>query len=707
MTADKNQKNSALGLSATTKQHALWTPSADDVANSRLTAFTNWINDTRHLTLQNYEQLHAWSVNSPEAFWDCIWDFFGILGDKNTSDEAAGSIVTDLYKMPGANWFAESKLNFAENLLRYAQNTSAEANKTAIVERNENGRVANYSFRDIAVKAAYLAYFLKEHGVVEGDRVAAVSTNSHHAIVGMLATASLGAVWSSCSPDFGESGILDRFAQIEPKVLLACANYQYAGKRIDCEGKIQNVVKSLDSLTACVLFDPSSSSNSVPHKPSTTNLSSPTNQLHNWESMIVDGQKALGDEPTMHYKRVAFNAPLYILFSSGTTGKPKCIVHGVGGTLLQHLKELALHTDVKTGTSLFYFTTCGWMMWNWYVSGLALGAKLIAYDGSPFHPEQTALFDLAEQEDVEVFGVSAKFFAAAEKFGLTPKTTHNLSALRSTLSTGSPLAPESFDYLYRDVAPNVRVSSISGGTDIVSCFALGNPNLPVFKGELQCIGLGMDVSFQNDETNHQDTPITGKGELVCKTSFPSMPIYFWGDGTGEKYHQAYFASYPNQWAHGDYGELISHQLNDGSKQFGVVIHGRSDATLNPNGVRIGTAELYRQVEKVDAVFESLAVGQQWQGDERIILFVKLKEGISLTESLVDEIKATIRRNTSPRHVPSKVIAVDDIPRTRSGKIVELAVRSIIHGEEVKNTEALANPEALDLFRDLSREVLND
>ena len=701
MTADKNHKNSTQGVDAITKQQALWTPSADDVANSRLTAFTHWVNDKHHLTLKNYEQLHAWSVNSPEIFWDCIWDFFDILGDKNTSDEAAlRGVVTDLHKMPGANWFAESKINFAENLLRFAQNTSAEANKTAIVERNENGQVANYSFRDIAVKAAYLAHFLKENGVVEGDRVAAVSTNSHHAIVGMLATASLGAVWSSCSPDFGESGILDRFAQIEPKVLLACANYQYAGKQIDCEDKIQTVVKRLESLAACVVFDPMNPSS----KPSGSKLPS---QTHTWESMIIAGQKALGDEPTMHYKRVAFNAPLYILFSSGTTGKPKCIVHGVGGTLLQHIKELALHTDVKTGTGLFYFTTCGWMMWNWYVSGLALGAKLIAYDGSPFHPEQTALFDLAEQENVEVFGVSAKFFAAAEKFGLTPNTTHNLNALRSILSTGSPLAPESFDYLYRDVAPNVRVSSISGGTDIVSCFALGNPNLPVFKGELQCVGLGMDVSFQNDETNHHDTSTTGKGELVCKTSFPSMPIYFWGDDTGEKYHQAYFASYPNQWAHGDYGELISHQLNDGSKQHGVMIHGRSDATLNPNGVRIGTAELYRQVEKVDAVFESLAVGQKWQGDERIILFVKLKEGISLIEDLVDEIKATIRRNTSPRHVPSKVIAVDDIPRTRSGKIVELAVRSIIHGEEVKNTEALATPEALDLFRDLSREVLND
>ena len=661
--------------------HPLWTPSKENLTESVIARFSQWLGDHHPGNFGSYPALHQFSIKYPELFWESVWEYFELIGERGEVT------VQSVDKLPGAQWFPDSQLNFAENLLRFAKSCPEQI---ACTECNENGVTQSLSYSALVEKVSKLAAQLKDLGVTKGDRVAAISTNSHHAIVGMLATASIGAVWSSCSPDFGVSGILDRFEQIEPRVLIASLRYQYAGKILDCSEKLSQVADKLGSLQGIVVFDPLSGHEKTAL--TATNLSSNATPLIEWDRVMERPSEVLD------YTRVPFNAPLYILFSSGTTGKPKCIVHGVGGTLLQHVKELALHTDVSSGTRLFYFTTCGWMMWNWYVSGLALGASLVLYDGSPFHPGHSVLFDLADKTKIEVFGASAKYFSAAEKFGLKPRFTHSLASVKSILSTGSPLVPESFDYLYRDVAPDVRVSSISGGTDIVSCFALGCPTLPVWRGELQCAGLGMDVHFVDE----QGVPLPqGKGELVCRTSFPSMPIYFWNDEDGQRYFDAYFDRHNNCWAHGDFGELHGHLLEDGSVQTGVMIHGRADAVLNPNGVRIGTAEIYRQVEKVDAVFESLAIGQKWQDDERIVLFIKLKDGHALTDCLVDEIKQVIRTNTSPRHVPAKIIAVPDIPRTRSGKIVELAVRSIVHGEEVKNTEALANPDALDYFRDLS------
>ncbi|WP_231871768.1 acetoacetate--CoA ligase [Oleiphilus sp. HI0079] len=662
----------------------LWSPSNKDLNDSVMARFSAWLEAKQDTHFDGYAALHHFSVTQPEIFWDSLWDYFGLIGERGSQK------VQDLKRLPGAVWFPDSKINFAENLLRYAKDTP---NQIACTESNEHGIIQSITYSELANKVATLATELRKLGVKESDRVAAISTNSHHAIVGMLATASIGAVWSSCSPDFGVSGILDRFEQIRPTVLLACNRYQYAGKVIDCVEKVTLVAEALDSLQAIICFNPlateADAADQCDGDVDTINTNVP---IFRW-NRIVNSQSI----PPLQFTRVAFNAPLYILFSSGTTGKPKCIVHGVGGTLLQHVKELALHTDVTSGTRLFYFTTCGWMMWNWYVSGLALGASLVLYDGSPFHPKQSVLFDLADDAQIEVFGASAKYFSAAEKFGLKPRQSHNLTSLKSILSTGSPLVPESFDYLYRDVSHDVRVSSISGGTDIVSCFALGSPTLPVWRGELQCAGLGMDIDFVDEQGVSLDQ---GKGELICRTAFPSMPVCFWKDTDGSRYFDAYFARHNNSWAHGDFGELCQHKLNDGSHQRGVMIHGRADAVLNPNGVRIGTAEIYRQVEKVDAVFESLAIGQKWHGDERIILFVKLQHGQVLDEALKNDIKQIIRTNTSPRHVPAKIVSVPDIPRTRSGKIVELAVRSIVHGEEVKNTEALANPDALDYFRDL-------
>ena len=663
------------------KDVPLWSPSASDLSDSNIARYADWLSRKTGKNLRNYQALHSFSVQSADQFWVSIWEYFDVKGTRGES------AVSDLEKLPGARWFPDSSLNFAENMLRHCKEHPSDV---ACVEHNEDGLVRSVTYSELYAMVAKLAKKLRELGVTEGDRVAAISTNSHHAIVGMLATSSIGAIWSSCSPDFGASGILDRFEQIEPKILITCLGYKYAGKALDCRDKAGKVADRLLSLEAVIYFDPL---NEHPSNNAALKIGRLESAI-SWDSIV----ECISPIEEIHFTQVAFNAPLYILYSSGTTGKPKCIVHGVGGTLLQHLKELALHTDVKAGTRLFYFTTCGWMMWNWYVSGLALGASLILYDGSPFHPEHSVLFDLAESEGIEVFGASAKYFAAAEKFGLKPKQTHNLENIKGILSTGSPLVPESFDYLYRDVSSTARVSSISGGTDIVSCFALGCPILPVWRGELQCAGLGMDISFLDENGS---ALVSGKGELVCKTSFPSMPVSFWKDADGQRYFNAYFASHPNKWAHGDFGELCIHQLEDGTTQTGVMIHGRSDAVLNPNGVRIGTAEIYRQVEKVDAVFESLAIGQKWQGDERIVLFVKLRDQIALTSELEDEIRTVIRSNTSPRHVPAKIIAVRDIPRTRSGKIVELAVRAIVHGEPVKNTEALANPEALELFKNLS------
>ena len=608
-----------------------------------------------------YPSLYDWSIADREAFWSLVADHFHI--DFHHPPRA----TLDEDVMPGARWFPGATLNYAEHLLRHR-----DSDKPALIFRGERGQRQSLSYQELFHAVAAAQSGLKKYGIKKGDRVAALMPNCIETIVMMLATTALGAIWSSCSPDFGLQGVLDRFGQIKPGLLLATDGYFYGGKKIDCKPGIAELQQHLPTLkqTVVVCF--------MEQEPDLRGL--PETRLYS--QFIGNNQRSVQFEP------VPFNHPLFIMYSSGTTGVPKCIVHGHGGTLLQHVKELGLHTDLKTTDTLFYFTTCGWMMWNWMITSLALGATVVIYDGSPFHPAPDALINLLEEVSVSVFGTSAKYIAALEKAGVKPRQSHELADLRAILSTGSPLLHESFDYVYRDIKPDLCLSSISGGTDIVSCFALGNPCLPVLRGELQCRGLGMDVQFVNDQGANL---LEEKGELTCQSSFPSMPVGFWNDPDQKKYTKAYFSRFPGIWCHGDYGEL--------RKSGGIVIHGRADAVLNPGGVRIGTAEIYRQVEKVDAILESIAVGQEWQGDTRIVLFVKLRPEITLTDELVQEIKTTIRANTTPRHVPAAVLQVDDIPRTISGKIVELAVREVVHGRPVANTDALANPEALTCFRD--------
>nr|WP_059392510.1 acetoacetate--CoA ligase [Pseudomonas toyotomiensis] len=646
-------------------QQPLWTPSAERIAASRMDAFRRFINDRHALHLANYPALHAWSVEQREAFWQAIVDFFQIH-----FHAPAERVLREGPAMPDAQWFPGTALNFAEHLLRRRDG------HPALVAIGEDGSREQLSHAQLAAHVAGLQRALHNAGVGIGDRVAAFMPNTWQTVVGMLATASIGATWSSCSPDFGTQGVIDRFGQIEPKVLIAAAGYRYAGKRIDLTDKLNEILPQLPSLERLVIV------------PYSRDEASPTDYKSVALTTLWQDFYQPGGAP--QFTPVPFDQPLYILYSSGTTGVPKCIVHGVGGTLLQHVKELGLHTDLGPDDTLFYYTTCGWMMWNWLISGLALGATLVLYDGSPFHPEPARLIDLIDAEDISIFGTSAKFIAALEKAGVIPRESHKLSRLKAILSTGSPLAHESFEYIYRDVKRDLCLSSISGGTDIVSCFALGNPTLPVWRGELQCKGLGMDVQVWND--NGQ--AVTGeKGELVCARHFPSMPVGFWNDADGEKFHAAYFATFPGVWAHGDYAEETAHG--------GLVIHGRSDAVLNPGGVRIGTAEIYRQVEKVPQVLESIVIGQDWQGDVRVVLFVRLRDDVTLDDTLREEIRRVIRANTTPRHVPAKIIQVADIPRTLSGKIVELAVRNVVHGRPVKNTDALANPQALELYRSLA------
>ena len=643
-------------------QQPLWTPSAERIAHTRLDAFRRFINDRHALHLADYPALHAWSVEQREAFWQAIVDFFQIH-----FHAPAERVLREGPAMPDAQWFPGATLNFAEHLLRRRDG------HPALVAIGEDGSREQLSHAQLAAHVAGLQRALQNAGVGIGDRVAAFMPNTWQTVVGMLATASLGATWSSCSPDFGTQGVIDRFGQIEPKVLIAAAGYRYAGKQLDLTDKLNEILPQLPSLERLVIV-PYSRDEASHKSVALTTL---------WQDFYQPGGAP-------QFTPVPFDQPLYILYSSGTTGVPKCIVHGVGGTLLQHVKELGLHTDLGPDDTLFYYTTCGWMMWNWLISGLALGATLVLYDGSPFHPEPARLIDLIDAEDISIFGTSAKFIAALEKAGVIPRESHKLSSLKAILSTGSPLAHESFEYIYRDVKRDLCLSSISGGTDIVSCFALGNPTLPVWRGELQCKGLGMDVQVWND--NGQ--AVTGeKGELVCARHFPSMPVGFWNDADGEKFRAAYFATFPGVWAHGDYAEETAHG--------GLVIHGRSDAVLNPGGVRIGTAEIYRQVEKVPQVLESIVIGQDWQGDVRVVLFVRLRDGVTLDDTLREEIRRVIRANTTPRHVPAKIIQVTDIPRTLSGKIVELAVRNVVHGRPVKNTDALANPQALELYRSLA------
>ena len=638
----------------------LWTPSPARVAAANITAFTREVEQQWGERLSGYESLHAFSIDRPEAFWQAMWRFGGIRG---AMGERA---VQDFERMPGARFFPEARLNFAENLLRRS------GDDEAIIFRAENGAARSLSWNELRREVARAASALRACGVGSGDRVAALVPNIPESIVAALAAAAIGAVWSSCSPDFGVQGVLDRFGQIEPAVFITTDGYCYGGRTHDLLPRVQAILPSLPTVTTTVVVPFVSASPRIDTLPG----------ARLWPDFLA------GADDTLRFEQLPFDHPLAILYSSGTTGVPKCIVHGAGGTLIEHLKEHQLHSDVKRGDRVFYFTTCGWMMWNWLLSSLASEATIVLYDGSPFHPDGNVLFDLADAAGVTLFGTSAKFIDAVQKAGLQPARTHRLETVRTITSTGSPLAPESFDFVYEHIKRDVHLASISGGTDIVGCFALGNPAAPVWRGELQARSLGMAVEVFDE----RGQPIRGrKGELVCTRPCPSMPVQFWNDPGGRKYHDAYFGVYPNVWRHGDYCEITAHD--------GLIIYGRSDATLNPGGVRIGTAEIYRQVEQIDEVVESLVVGQQLGHDERIVLFVRLRDGIVLDDQLRERIKRRIRETTTPRHVPARIVQVPEIPRTKSGKIVELAVREVIHGREVKNREALANPDALDYFRE--------
>ncbi|MCM2306991.1 MAG: acetoacetate--CoA ligase [Sulfuritalea sp.] len=651
-----------------TSSAPIWQPSPQRIAASRLTAFMaaadqRW---NRRLASANYQTLHAWSIEHPEEFWVSVWEFGEVRG------EMGSTVVVDREKMPGAQWFPEARLNFAENLLRRRDKGDA------LVFWGEDKVRGRASHAELHRAVAQTAAALRALGVTRGDRVVAYLPNLPAAVVAMLAAASIGAIFSSASPDFGVQGVLDRFGQIEPKVLFACDGYWYNGKVIDCLGKVTEIAARMPSLERVVVV------------PYAENTAGDIAGIRNGVSLAVFLAPHAG-ETEIRFERLPFDHPLYIMYSSGTTGVPKCIVHCAGGALLQHLKEHQLQADVKPGDRLFYFTTCGWMMWNWLVSGLASGATLLLYDGSPFVGRGSILFDYADAERMTHFGTSAKFIDAIAKIDLKPRRTHKLAQLRAMFSTGSPLVAEGFDYVYASIKPELQLASISGGTDIISCFVLGNPNGPVYRGEIQCAGLGMAVDVFDDNGR----PVRGeKGELVCTRSFPVMPIGFWNDAGDAKYRTAYFERFADVWCHGDFAERTAHD--------GFIIYGRSDATLNPGGVRIGTAEIYRQVEKLGEVVESLVIGQDWppgnSGDVRVVLFVKLRDGLELDDALVARIKQVIRDNTTPRHVPAKILQVADIPRTKSGKIVELAVRNAVHGAAVKNVEALANPEALDYFR---------
>ena len=640
----------------------LWQPDSAAARKSNLSIFINKISD-KYKVNTDYESLHRWSTDQSPLFWAEIWEEMDVLGNR-----ADGDVLENPGAMPGARWFPGCRLNFAENLLRFRDE------RCALIFRSEGGGEARYSYRELHREVARHAAMLRALGVEPGDRVAGYMANIPETVFSMLAATALGATWSSCSPDFGTRGVLERFAQIRPRVLYCVDGYRYNGKPYGILDSAADVAAELPSLERVIVVPFLGTAPDLPDDPRFT--------------LLKDVLAPHGEAVEVDFVRMPFDHPLYILYSSGTTGAPKCIVHGAGGTLLQHFKEHHLHCDLRREDTLFFFTTCGWMMWNWLVSALATGCTLVLYDGSPFFPRRRSLWQMAGELGITVFGTSARYIAACAKAGLNPGGEYDLSALRAVLSTGSPLAPESFDYVYERIGRNLMLSSMSGGTDIVSCFVLGNPLMPVRRGEIQCSGLGMAVDVYGE-----DGPVRGeRGELVCTRPFPSMPLGFWGEPDDSRFLDAYFSRFPGVWTQGDYAEITA--------AGGMVIYGRSDAVLNPGGVRIGTAEIYRQVEKLDVVLESLCIGQNWSNDVRIVLFVLLREGTELTEELEKEIRRVIRENASPRHVPAKIIAVPDIPRTLSGKIVELAVKNIVHGEPVRNTEALANPQALDHFRDL-------
>jgi acetoacetyl-CoA synthetase len=646
-----------------TEQVPLWTPSEAFKAAQPLTHFIDWCANRESVSFADYDAFYNWSVDDRASFWSAVWDYCGVVGEKG--DVA----LADDGEMLKARFFPQARINFAENLLAHA------GEGDALIFRGENKVSDRWSWSRLTATVSRLQQALAAMGIGEGDRVAAMMPNMPETVALMLAATSLGAIWSSCSPDFGDQGVLDRFGQIEPKLFIACDGYWYNGKRQDVADKVVAVAAKLG---VPVLV--------VPYAGDTATLLARLPDGRSFDQFIADFSVR-----AIEYRRLPLAHPVYILFSSGTTGVPKCIVHSAGGTLLQHLKEHRFHCGLQAGERLFYFTTCGWMMWNWLVSGLGCGATLCLYDGSPFYPDGNVLFDYAAEETFAIFGTSAKYIDAVRKGGLTPKLSHDLSSLRLMTSTGSPLSPEGFSFVYEGIRDDIQLASISGGTDIVSCFVLGNPLKPVWRGEIQGPGLGLAVDVWDDDGK----PVRGeKGELVCTRAFPSMPVMFWNDPDGAKYRAAYFERFDNIWCHGDFAEWTEHD--------GIVIHGRSDATLNPGGVRIGTAEIYNQVEQLDEVIEALCIGQDWEDDVRVVLFVRLAPGLGLTEELDRKIKAKIRTGASPRHVPAKIVEVADIPRTKSGKIVELAVREVVHGRPVKNKEALANPEALSLFADLEQ-----
>lgn len=638
-------------------QKPVWVPKHPEA--SRMAEFMRYVNHTHQLALDDYQQLYQWSINEPALFWQSISDYFAV-----NFTTAPYSIVNDYQHMLDARWFIGAQFNFAEQLLKRRDN------HPALISIDEAGQRQVLSYNQLYQQVAGCAKALQRVGVQAGDRVAAIMPNINATIIAMLATASLGAIWASCSPDFGAQAAIDRLGQIAPKVLFISDGHQYLGKKHDASEKITAVCAAIPSLEQVVIYPFIASNPQVnAHPPITL-----------WDDFFQPAHSC-------SFTQLPFAHPLYVLFSSGTTGKPKCIVHGAGGTLLQHLKELGLHTNLSSSDNLCFYTTCGWMMWNWMVSVLALGATLTLYEGAPTYPDAYRLFALIEEEKITAFGTSAKFISAVEKAQAYPNSRFNLAHLKTILSTGSPLLPKNYDFVYQAIKTDVQLSSISGGTDIISCFALGNPLLPVYSGELQCLGLGMAVKVFNEQGQ---AVVEEQGELVCTQPFPSMPIAFWHDDDNKAYRHAYFERFPEVWTHGDFCEITNHH--------GLIIYGRSDAVLNPGGVRIGTAEIYRQVEKIPAVVDSVVIGQAWQEDVRVVLFVKLQEGLVLDDNLQQQIRNTIRQNASPRHVPAIIAQVPDIPRTMSGKIVEIAVRQTVHGQAINNLQSLANPEALEHFK---------
>lgn len=640
----------------------LWKPSKDQINSSQLEAFRLQVNSRFNLKIENYSELHSWSISNINDFWKAIWGFMAIKCSSNYNQ-----VVDDENKMPGAKWFDGLLFNFAENLLRI------KSDKAAIIFQSENADSKIISYNELYDEVEKVASTLRKMGIKNGDRIVGIMPNLAETVIAMLATTSIGAIWSSCSPDFGTQGILDRFTQINPKIIFASDGYFYKGKSFDSLNKLKDLLNHLPSVRKVII---------TPFVRENPDISSINNSLV-WNDFIDPKPNPI------IFEQVPFDHPLYIMYSSGTTGKPKSIVHGAGGTLIQHLKELRLHTDININDTVFYFTTCGWMMWNWLVSNLAIGSTILLYDGSPFHPDRNSMWDMIDNYKVSHFGTSPKFLETCRDTKLSPIKTHSLKSLKSILSTGSPLVEECFEYVYKHIKKNIQLSSISGGTDIISCFALGNPILPVINGEIQCLGLGMDVAAFN---NNGEDLVNKKGELVCKKAFPSMPVYFWNDKNGKKFFDAYFNKFKNVWHHGDFIEINNYG--------GVKIFGRSDATLNPGGIRIGTAEIYRVVDRFDAVNDSLVIGQSINDDERVILFIIISNGYKFSNKLVHDIKKTIFKECSPRHVPEIILEAKDIPYTINGKKVEIAVKKVINGENVENKDALKNPEALDLFKNI-------